>query len=152
GTRARARTGDHAMAAPSATPAAPARTNAPTISSAVVHAWAAHGISPVARARATAPGLGRMYGRIPRLVEATCHAARTARNPAIDGRRPISRRRMRHHSRAPRRAPRARARPFGDLRFLLEFRRGRSEGAPAREPTSTRRHVMAKLSKQKWLV
>src|SRR5262249_22550058 len=70
GTRASARSGDHAMATPRATPAAPASTNAPTISTAVVQACATQGISPEVRARATTAGLGRMYSRIPRLPEA----------------------------------------------------------------------------------
>ena len=38
------------MATPSATPAAPASTNAPAISSAVAHAWTSHGMLPDQRA------------------------------------------------------------------------------------------------------
>src|SRR5262245_40690534 len=94
------------MAVPRMTPAAPARRNAPTISTAVVHAWATHGISPEARARPTRAGLGRMYSRMPRLVDASCHAASTLKNTAIDGRWLVSQRGMRHHSKAFRGAPR----------------------------------------------
>src|SRR5712691_3414401 len=97
GTSALDASGDHAMATPSATPAAPATRKAPTISSAVVHACASHGISPDVSARRTATGLGRMYSRMPKLVEASCQKASRAAKRAIDGAWPASQPRMSGH-------------------------------------------------------
>src|SRR5687768_11951760 len=85
------------MATPSATPAAPASTNAPTISSAVAHACTSQGISPDVSARATTAGLGRMYSRMPRCVDATCHSTSTPANSTAEGARAASHARMSGH-------------------------------------------------------
>src|SRR5437763_6379263 len=85
GTSALARSGDQAIATPSATPTAPAIRKAPTISQVVTQRCCVQATSPCHSEFQTASGEGRRYSRMPPKLTAICQTTSRAANSAIVG-------------------------------------------------------------------
>src|SRR6185503_7713870 len=86
GSRARAASGDHATAMPSATPAVPARAKPPRISRVVTHRCVCHGTEAPPAAFRTASRPGNRYSRTPSTGPASCQTTTSTANSTSDGR------------------------------------------------------------------